>query len=654
MATKIIIKGQQTSLPGTYATIGSNIQNPPANLPYGQLLLIDDGIGAGWGGGSGIEGELNQGVDSIYSFDDLASAQAFLKGGPLWHLAEAAFLPADIGIQGVSRLHIIHARQTTRGSITYSLTNGTIVLSPKDEGLASNGTIVSGNLTQGYGCKLIAGPTSGKFILQIYHGSYKGIDPLNNTPYDQSVALSNPTLIVASPEVATLQELQAWMNSSSIVNAGFTFSIGIVPIVISPVVGVAPSSGTMSIGYIVNDGETYVVNVAGQPIYSFTKTPTETTENLIAAAIRAGITASASTNGGWTATGTGTQVILQGTVAMGDSYNGATCNITYPGGSSGSGIANGVTAVPGGTITTGPIVTNDVTNNLGFKPSVGATETYNAAMFQAALEAIQNLDAPSVVTLNPDPQSVNNSLLLEANKANLKYTRRMYVPGGSNKYEFETVSVAAAEYYDTDYVSVIHGRFTRNTRNGSRVYSQLYKACMIAGRISGLAPQVPVTLKSVNIDSEVHKLSLKEQERALSKGVMVTVSDAELGYHVVLQGINTIQNNEYLVDANTSHDLAVCRIVDQLNKELVIQGKRRFFSNPTSGPNRNTTSPQDVQTWTESYLRSRTATAQQDNLIIRVEDVAVTILGDTYKIEYSFVPNYPVNKIVFAGVMLEA
>ena len=80
MATKVFFNNRQIKLPGAYSTVVSGEKIPPRSLDYGKVLVIDTGdLGATWGGGAGIDGELNQGVDSVYKFDNLADYQGFLK-----------------------------------------------------------------------------------------------------------------------------------------------------------------------------------------------------------------------------------------------------------------------------------------------------------------------------------------------------------------------------------------------------------------------------------------------------------------------------------------------------------------------------------------------------------------------------------------------
>ena len=119
MATAINVKGRIVTRPGVYSDIKSGIKNPPLALSYGNICIIDDGIGAGYGGGAGINGTLNSNQDAIYAFNTIQDFRDFVKGGPLWLIAEPLFKPAGAGVSGVSTVFFIRAANTAPATITY-------------------------------------------------------------------------------------------------------------------------------------------------------------------------------------------------------------------------------------------------------------------------------------------------------------------------------------------------------------------------------------------------------------------------------------------------------------------------------------------------------------------------------------------------------
>lgn len=545
MATKININGKLTSLPGVYAVTKSGISNPPSNLSYGNILIIDDGIGAGYGAGSGSAGTFKQGVDSIYEFDSLQQLRDFVKGGELWNLALPLFKPARSGaepINGVSRVFLIHARESAPATLLFELKNGTLELQTLDEGVNANGVKSVDKLTGGYGAKLTKGVLDqNKYMLSFYHGTYKGLDTLNNVPFDGiTAAESRQALIVSSPEVATIAELVTWMNASTAFKAGFKL-----------------------------------------------KTSTITT--------------------------------------------------------------------------TGGLAPEDLTKYPDFVLATGATETYSPEAFDAALSSINNLDFTFIFSTKyaDNILHANNQKLVDfISDGSSKFERFMLGATQADRAGFSTganSSIAAAQYYNSDKVILVHGAAKLTTQSGFKLVSQLYKAAAVLGRIAGLSPQTPATFKRIGINGEVHKLDENELELANANGLLVTYYDFELDDYVVLQGINTLQKNEYLVNEDgTSHSIAVKRITAQLNKEIVVNAKRRFFGKDNVGPNRNTVTEADLKAWLEGFLQSKTATALTDNLIIRFGNVSAAVTGDTYYVQYEFVPNFEVNKIVITGVILES
>lgn len=226
MATKVTVNGKQYARPDIYSTIKSGITNPPINLSYGNALLIDTGIGAGFGGGSGIIGDNKSGINSVYEFNNMNDLRNFVKGGELWNLAEPLFIP-ETGVNGVSKLFFVKAATTTKATKILTFTNGSLTFATKDEGIVANGILTSSELTKGYAIKLIASPkTAGKYIMQFWMGTFKGLDALNsNAPYNNILqADSKPVKVYETEEVSTLAELVAIFNKDKSFNDAFTLT----------------------------------------------------------------------------------------------------------------------------------------------------------------------------------------------------------------------------------------------------------------------------------------------------------------------------------------------------------------------------------------------------------------------------------------------
>jgi hypothetical protein len=296
----------------------------------------------------------------------------------------------------------------------------------------------------------------------------------------------------------------------------------------------------------------------------------------------------------------------------------------------------------------------------------GATETYDDAAFQLALVAAKSVDNTFFLAVNygDDAQTAHNVAIQDLIESNqLKYEKYLVVAGGFDDTEFDegTVhsSIDTAQFYNSSSVIVVHGGAKvadRNQSDGFRTVSQLYKAAAVLGRICGLEPQASVTMKSIAIDAEIHTLTEgdgSQKEAAVEFGVVYTNYDLELNAFVVGFGVNTLQDADFLVDDDArSYDIAVERIKSQINKEIIFAAKKRFFGDKSKGANRNTVSPDDIVAWLGGFLDDRVATPQQDNLIIRWQNIVVTYVEDNLYVTFEFVPNYPVNRIIFNGVML--
>jgi len=312
-------------------------------------------------------------------------------------------------------------------------------------------------------------------------------------------------------------------------------------------------------------------------------------------------------------------------------------------------------------ITGDTIVAGDLSATTGNQLFAAGTQTADAAGMTAALEAIRALDYTFILSLNygANAQDADNFSLQFHIENEAKYQKYLVVGGGDSITEFASQSIAGAVAYDSNRVMVVHGGCKIQDRLGGlglRTKSVLFKTALVLGRTCGLAPQIPITFKGIGIAGEVHRLSIRERETALDAGVLTTYYDSEIGGGIfaITQGINTLQDNRFVVNSNgTSHLVSVERIAAQLNKELEVNAKNTLLGNQFAGPNRSTLSPAIVKEWVENFLRTKEATATEDDLILSFQDITVTIVQDAYKVDYGFVPNFEVNKLFMTGLILD-
>lgn len=545
MATQVYFNNRLRKLPGAYSRITSGERNSPANLDYGKVLIIDTGLGANYGGGAGINGELSSGKDSIYKFNNVEDYKAFLKGGLLWKLAEKLFFPYP-GVQGVSEVIHVRALTSEAASMTFTATGGgaaggTFKIKCKDEGVIGNGVKTSQHLDKGYAFTIETAPIDNtKWVLKIWLGQWKG-DHTDGLAYDKiAKANTNPVLVVKSPEFNNIADLISWAQTDTAFGDYFSLDST------SAVVG----AGT------VNAAD---VATAADPVLAS-----------------------------------------------------------------------------------------------------GGTETYNSADLDDALEALKDVDYQFILLDKYGKTDYNNAAIIKIvnhiKDPETSFIKTAIYGAGNVEDDFST-SLTIAEYFNTPRVVTIHSSSKETTEllaSGFRVWPSIYTAATVLGRICGLAPQIPITNKLVGIDGLSHNLKVKDQEIALDKGLLTVIQDQYRGGFKVLQGVNTIQDNKVLFNSEgKSHSIQFERIVSQINRELVVNSQTDLLNNE-NGVNVNTLSPGILKTWTETYLQSRIATADSDNLILSFRNVTVTRVDDYYKVSYGIVVNNEITKIFYTGYLFKS
>lgn len=287
------------------------------------------------------------------------------------------------------------------------------------------------------------------------------------------------------------------------------------------------------------------------------------------------------------------------------------------------------------------------------------TTVYDTARVDEVLDQVQNLDYSVVLVdgYGATAQSTDNGkILAHISDGDTFGDKSMVVGGGVDANAFadgvSNSSIETAQYYDNDRVIVCHGGPIKNTTavaDGFIPRTSFHKAARVCGRMAGLEPQIPLTFKTLRVDGEIHKLSLKEQKAGLKNGVLMTISDGS--QFRIVQGVTSIQNNDYLINPNGStHSIQLRRMIAQVNRELVVNATQQLLKNP-EGTNRNTLTASDIKTFTEGYLKGRTATATTDNMIISFRNVVVTIDNDAYKVTYDVIFNTEITKLFFTGTV---
>jgi hypothetical protein len=308
----------------------------------------------------------------------------------------------------------------------------------------------------------------------------------------------------------------------------------------------------------------------------------------------------------------------------------------------------------------GTVDAADVAGVTGYNVTTGGTETYGADDLTDALEAVKDLDYTHILCDaygDADYDGTSVGAIVSHIESDAKYDKYMFIGGGSDKAALSGAdgSIVRAEYFDTRRVIVCHSDIklaSSLTSSGFRTWPTVVTAAYNLGRTAGLEPQIPATWKSIGIDGLVHNPTDKEKIQALEAGVWMNCFDTDFNNFIILQGVNTLQNNTNLINGDaSSFSHQVERIKAQLNKDLTINAKIQLFGQP-NGVNRNTLSEEYIKNWTKRFLESKKATAAQDNLIISYQDINVTLVSDYYEVKYGFVVNNEITKVFYTGVII--
>lgn len=227
MSTKIQFGNKTIQLPGTYARIVAGQTNPPRNLDYGRILIIDNSklnatkTGKGILGGAGINGTLASGKAAIYELNDIKQFREFVGGEWWWKAAEGLFNP-DGRSNGISMAYVVKPATTVPASITFAATGGgaaggTLKLKFKDESTQANGVLSSTKLASGYSYTIEVAPNDAtKWVMKIWRGNKKELYT-DGLPYSEDAAAYVPkaTLIAESPAFNNMATLIAWADTDA-------------------------------------------------------------------------------------------------------------------------------------------------------------------------------------------------------------------------------------------------------------------------------------------------------------------------------------------------------------------------------------------------------------------------------------------------------
>ena len=658
MPREITFGKQKIIEPGAYSQIKSGIKNPPLNLSYGNVLIIDTGSGANYGSGSGVTGShIADKSQAIQSFDNLRDYRFAMKGGILWLIGKWLFQPKNFAVPGASNVRYIRACTTTTASLTYTFTGGgpnggSMVIHPVDEGLIANGKGRTSDETAATATVTVTGAGVAAETIEIT------CDEGGVAPVSLGVTTVPGTPTVNSVAAAISTEINLHHATH-----GYTAAVVDAVVTITCKDGEGVAAHAFTLAAVKSQGATVAATLSafsggvnGTLIKGFgakmKASPIDATKYIIDYYVGTyrGLDVDSEPYDFKTEDQADPELLVSSDEFdnIEELYDWARLDPTFL----------KYFKIHSYTKTlTGVVNAADLTANGSWTFASGGTETYGAGDLSDVLEAIVELDYTFILAdkWGADCMHATLTTLLDHIYNDSKYGSFLVVGGGKDATTFTSLSIAATAFYNSDKVILVHAglKKLRVDGTGFKEYPSIVKAAAVLGRIAGLPPQIPVTFKGLDMDADMHSMTTAERKTALKKGVLHTKFDYEFNEFTINQGLTTIQNNTNMVNEDgTSCEIQIMRIAAQLNKEIAYNAKIQLFGGELKA-NRNTLSKNDVKNFVEGYLQRKCATDVVDNLILNYQSVVVEVVQDSYYITYGFVPNFPVNKLFFTGYMLD-
>lgn len=649
--TKFAFDSKIVSIPGAYSRIIGGINSVPLALGFGNTLLIDTGSGKFFGGGSGVNGEFAEDKDSLYTFDNAGDFRVFKRGGLHWLFGEPLFSPgggANSGVDSVTsikaattlaaRLNILFGSSTSDGDAN----DGSIELGVKDEGYVGNAvlgdetrakatlTVTNAGATGDVLSILIDGESAGSYVVEagdniaaVVAGLAAAIDA---NGLAEVFSQSATQIVIYAPHgyAAELNGLPATVNATGTVAAGSgNFAGGVEGTILTRGYAMKMAAG-------VNDEDKF--------IFKFYRGTFK------------GLDADGDPYDGILEINTRPQLIVK-------SPEVSTVQQLVTWMQSDSTFKFYFELVDYTIAATDEITADDLSFYGDYAKASGGTESYGSDDLVAVLDSITDLTFDFILLdkWGSEARSASNLSIMDWIVNTAKIRPDAIVGGGYDSSEWSggvSSSNELAIAFDSQNAIVVHGGAKKINGTEFKDRPTIFKAANVLGRIAGLPPQVPPTFKNIGINGEVHQLRDRDVELGLDSGVLMTRQYK--GSFEIVKGINTLQQNLNLINADGSTpSIQLGRIERQLNKELVAGLKDSLLKKP-NGANRNTVKAEDVKTFVENYLQTKTATDLVDNLILSFQSVSVVKNQDAYEVTYVFTPNFEVSIIMSTGVIVDA
>lgn len=632
MSLEVNFAGKKVIEPGVYAQTKGAVSNQSASFPFGDVLLIDTGSNAGFGGGSGINGKNSNGIDSVYSFENLSDFKSFLTGGLFWDIADLIFNPA-IGAPSPSRVYYARAAQTVPAVIDLQLTNGSLVIEAKNEGTVGNGLLDEKRATS---------------IVRIDHSLITNV-------LEVSVTIDSTIIFTGVPGVtdpaAFKQAIAEGINSSG---SGYTARVRGLDIIVSAPIGTGASAnaltisvtGDPSITNTFSGGENGTKLIKG---YALELLASDIDPDKYVIRILRG-SYSGESKEGYIYGEKSISSVKPELIAESDEFSTISELITWA--QEDINFKKSFNILSTSLTSDGSVTQTDL-DNFELLLATGGSENYRPEDLDSLLDEITELGNTFFLCdkYGKEAKSAENLKILDHILNHSEFDKFMVVGAGADENQFkdgENSSLEVAKFYDSARVITVHsGALVENSSGDEFLMPSIYTAANVIGRLGGLEPQEPLTYKNLKLSNFAHKMNKKEREQALKGGVVHMRFVPNIG-EVVNQGINTIQNKRQEITPNgDSYEISIMSIGAQINKELILNMRPLFI-----GSNRGRVSEADIKAFVEGYLFRITSRPDANNMIIRFENVIVTLEEGDYNVSYKYVPNGPINRIFTTGFKL--
>lgn len=218
-------------------------------------------------------------------------------------------------------------------------------------------------------------------------------------------------------------------------------------------------------------------------------------------------------------------------------------------------------------------------------------------------------------------------------------------------------AILKAREYDSDSLIVAAGvskQTSKTSPTGFIIHDTMVNGARCLGRIFGLSPEIPATMKSLGIDGMEVEPSDADLENMLDNGVIAPYYDADLGGFVLSQACNSLQANTQLINEDCStYSIQAKRILAQVVKNLQLQAKLDFWGGENA-VNKATLSDAYLKAWTETLLSKLTVAPNktENNYLLDYQVTKVATENDTKRVFLSVTVNGEITKILFLVTVL--